>query len=68
MTIMVRACIFECKEYVIIDPIDLNNQNLIKLFEMKHFKHPIVTIPLSEIEDYCKNVERKFRKDLLITI
>lgn len=54
---MVRACILQCKEYVIIDPIDLNNQNLIKMFEMKHSGHSLATIPLSEVKDYCKNVE-----------
>ena len=58
-TIMVRACIVKCKEYVIIDPTDPNNQRLIRLFEAKHSKHPIVTIPLSEVESYCKKYEKR---------
>ncbi len=58
-SIMVRACVLQCKEYVIIDPIDPNNQDLIKMFEMKHFGHPLATIPLSEVEGYCKNVENE---------
>lgn len=62
-SIMVRACILECKEYVIIDPTDPNNQKLIRLFETKHLGHPIVTIPLPEVEDYCKNVEVELRKE-----
>ena len=54
--IMVRACILKCKEYIVIDPTDPNNQRLISLFEAKHFEHPIITIALSEVESYCKNV------------
>lgn len=57
--IMVRACILECKEYIIIRPDNLINQNLIRLFEIKHTFHPIVTIPLSEVKDFCKNVEKE---------
>ena len=63
-TIMVRACILKCKEYVIIDPTDPNNQKLISLFEAKHSGHPVITIALSEVESYCKNVESEFNKKL----
>lgn len=56
---MVRACVLQCKEYVIIDPIDQNNQYLIRLFEMRHSGHSIATIQLSEVEGYCKNVENE---------
>ncbi len=64
-TIMVRACVVKCKEYVIIDPIDPNNQRLISLFEAKHFEHPILTISLPEVESSCKNVENELRKELV---
>jgi len=59
--IMVRACIIKCKEYIIIRPNDLNNQKLIRLFEIKHSSHPMVTIPFSEVKNYCKNVEKNYR-------
>ena len=62
--IMVRACILKCKEYIVIDPTNPNNQNLIGLFEAKHFKHPIITIELSEVESYCKNVRSDLNKRL----
>ncbi len=56
---MVKACVLKCKEYIIIDPIDPNNQNLIKMFEIRHLGHPLATIPLSEVKDYCKNIENE---------
>jgi len=63
---MVRACILKCKEYVIINPTDPNNQRLIRLFEAKHSGHPIITITLSEVKEFCKNVENKFNREIKI--
>ena len=63
---MVRACILKCKEYVIINPTDPNNQRLIRLFEAKHSGHPIITIALSEVKEFCKNVEHKFNREIKI--
>lgn len=63
---MVRACILKCKEYVIINPTDPNNQKLIGLFEAKHSGHPIITIALSEVKEFCKNVENKFNREIKI--
>lgn len=60
--IMVRACILECKEYIIIRPTDPINQKLIRAFEIKHTLHPIITIPLNEVRDNCKNVEKELLK------
>ena len=55
---MVRAC-HRCKEYVLIDPADPNNQNLIKIFESNHKRHTIVSLSLSEVIENYKNVEEK---------
>lgn len=65
-TIMVRACILKCKEYIVIDSTNPNNQRLISLFEAKHFEHPIITIALSEVESYCKNVGDVFLSKIKI--
>ena len=55
---MVRAC-HGCKEYVPIDPVDPNNQKLIKIFESNHKEHMVVSLSLSEVEENYKNVEKK---------
>jgi len=52
-------------EYVIIDPIDPNNQILIKMFETRHFGHPLATIPLSDVK-YCKNIEKEIFNSLYL--
>ena len=56
--IMVRAC-HGCKEYVRIDPVDPTNQELIKIFENNHLGHMVISISISEVEDYYENVEDK---------
>ena len=62
--VRVRACILRCKEYVIISPNDPNNQKLIKLFEGKHRGHAIVSVALSEVKDYCKNVGKQLKEEI----
>lgn len=57
--IMVKACIWGCKEYIIIRPDNLINQKLIRAFEIKHSPHPVVTIPLNEVKEHFKNVEKE---------
>jgi len=61
--IIVRAC-HKCREYVHINPVDPNNQRLIKIFESNHAGHPIVSVNLSEVKDYYENVEKKIMEEL----
>ena len=57
--IMVRACIWGCKEYIIIRPDNLTNQKLIRAFEIRHSPHPVITISLKEVKEFYKNVEKE---------
>ena len=56
LRIRARACI-KCREYVIIHPNDPENQNLIKLFELNHKGHTLITLDLNEVKDQYKNFE-----------
>ncbi len=56
--IRARACI-KCREYVIIHPNNPENQNFIKLFEVNHKGHTLITLDLDEVKDQYKNFESK---------
>ena len=55
---MARACI-KCKEYVIVQPNDPENQRVIKQFEKQHSGHNLITLELEEIKDSYRNIETK---------
>ena len=42
-----------------IDPVDPNNQRLIKIFESNHVGHTIVSVSLSEVKESYRDVEKK---------
>ena len=54
-TIMARACI-KCKEYVIVEPSNYKNQEVIKLFEGNHKGHTLITLDFDEVEGKYKEV------------
>ncbi len=56
--IRARACI-KCREYVIIHPNNPENQTFIKLFEVNHKGHTLITLDLDEVKDQYKNFESK---------
>jgi len=56
LKIRARACI-KCREYVIIYPNNPENQNLIKVFEVNHKGHTLITLDLDEIKDQYKNIK-----------
>ena len=62
LRIRARACI-KCREYVNIHPNDPENQNLIKLFELNHKGHTLITLDLNEVKDQYKNFEIKEDSD-----
>ena len=45
-----RACI-KCREYVIIEPNDPENQELIKIFEGNHRGHNLVALDINEVKE-----------------
>ncbi|MHA1535631.1 MAG: hypothetical protein ACTSP8_12970, partial [Promethearchaeota archaeon] len=48
-----RACI-KCREYVLIYPNNPENQNLIKVFEVNHKGHNLITLAIDEVKDQYK--------------
>ncbi len=60
--IMVRAC-HRCKEYVVINPANPSNQQIIKKFELKHARHAIVSLSISEVKGYYENVGKKLLEE-----
>ncbi len=60
--IMVRVC-HRCKEYVVINPSNPSNQQIIKKFELKHTRHAIVSLSISEVKGYYENVGKKLLEE-----
>jgi len=58
LKIRARACI-KCREYIIIHPNNPENQNLIRLFEVNHKGHTLITLDFNEVKDQYKKYERK---------
>ena len=56
-SIRARACI-KCREYVIIEPHDFENQELIKTFERNHKGHTFITFDFDEIKGKYKEFQR----------
>ncbi len=56
LKIRARACI-KCREYAIIYPNNPENQNFLKVFEVNHKGHTLITLDLDEIKDQYKNIE-----------
>ena len=54
--IMARACI-KCREYLIIEPNDPKNQELIKIFEGNHKGHNLVTLDLDEVKEQYTEIK-----------
>ena len=54
--IRVRACV-KCREYEVVHPNDLTNQNLLKLFDLKHKGHTVVTLERDEVKDAYSHFE-----------
>ena len=54
--IRARACV-KCREYEVIHPGDPNNLNLLKLFDLKHKGHTVVTLDIGEVRDSYKHFE-----------
>ena len=56
LKIRARACI-KCREYVRIYPNNPENQNLLRVFEVNHKGHTLITLDLNEIKDQYKNIK-----------
>ena len=48
INIRARACV-KCREYALIHPNDPNNLNLLKIFDVKHKGHTVVTLDIDEV-------------------
>ena len=56
INIRVRACV-KCREYEVIHPSDPTNQNLLRLFDLKHRGHTVVTLDREEVKDTYAHFE-----------
>jgi len=55
LRIRARACL-GCREYVIVEPTDPKNQELIKIFDGNHRGHALITLDLDEVKGQFKEI------------